>query len=568
VSKTITQARPKYQPIIDQHWFIRLLEIFPGSVSWFLILGPIVFSIIDPIVVAYFIIAYDLFWLVRAFRMSTYLIRGYRRVRETVKVNWQERLRWLEDPAPFIARTERQLVDLLQRHPGAGHVALLGQAIAPHDRYRELTKELNLLQSIAARHAAILDPRTIYHLVIVAAYNETREIIEPTVVSLLESNYPAAQIMLIIAYEERGGAEMAATAAELIKDYGSKFAYAEAIQHPADIEGEVIGKGGNITFAGRKATAMIEARGIDPERVIVTTLDADNKPDPQYFANLSYTYALDPNRIHKSYQPAPMYLNNIWDVPAPMRVVATGNSFYQVQEMMRPHRLRNFSSHAQPLRALIETDFWSVITPVEDGHQFWRSYFAFNGDYAVVPIYVPIYQDAVLADTYLKTLVAQYKQLRRWAYGVSDFPYVVRNCIRNKDIPLGSRLINTWRLFEGHVSWATAVLIVTFGGWLPLYLNFQFSQTRELAHLLPIIASYIQRVTTVGLVTMMWLSIATLPPRPARYKRRRNVLMLAQWILLPVTGIVFTALTAIDAQTRLMFGRYLGFYVTVKRRRS
>ncbi len=567
MNKIATQVQPTYQPVIDRRWFIRLLEIIPGSVSWFLILGPILFSILDPIVVAYFIIAYDLFWLTRAFRMSIYLVRGYRRVRQTVKIDWRERLRWLEDPTPFIARTERRLNELLRQHPTAARMPWLGDE-APHDRYKELTKELAVLHDIAGRHAAIMNPIKLYHLVIIAAYNESRAVIEPTVTALLKSNYPPEQIMMILAYEERGGKEVATTAAELVKAYGAKFAYAEAVMHPADIEGEVIGKGGNITFAGRKAAAMIEAKGIDPEHVIVTTLDADNQPDPQYFANLSYAYCLDPNRIHKSYQPAPMYLNNIWDVPAPMRVVATGNSFYQVQEMMRPHRLRNFSSHAQPLRALIETDFWSVITPVEDGHQFWRSYFAFNGDYAVVPIYVPIYQDAVLADTYIKTLIAQYKQLRRWAYGVSDFPFVVRNCIKNKEIPLSSKLVNTWRLFEGHVSWATAVLIVTFGGWLPLYLNFQFSQTRELAHLLPIIVSYIERVTTVGLVTMMWLSIATLPPRPARYKRRRNVLMLAQWILLPVTGIVFTALTAIDAQTRLLLGRYLGFYVTVKHRRS
>ncbi|HUC87455.1 MAG TPA: hypothetical protein VMR75_04055, partial [Candidatus Saccharimonadales bacterium] len=514
------------------------------------------------------IVAFDLYWLGKALRMSTYLIRGYRRLNATIAINWTERLQWLDDPAPYITIAERRRRDYLRRYPQASRRFQWNAAgIKRHRHYQELLGELAALTDIQRRHAAIIDPRSLYHLAIVATYNESREILEPTVLSMLESTCPASQIMLIIAYEERGGEEIAQTAKDLVAKYGHKFAYAEAVMHPDGIVGEVKGKGGNITYAGRHATAYIESQGIDTERVIVTTFDADNRPDTQYFTYLSYTYAIDPNRIHKSYQPVPMYHNNIWDAPAPMRVIATSGSFWQLMEMMRPHRLRNFSSHAQPLRALIDTDFWSVTSPNEDGHQFWRSYFAFNGDYAVVPLYMPVYQDAVLAETYPKTFVAQYKQLRRWAYGVSDFPYVVRNDIRNKEIPLGSKLIQTWRLFEGHVSWATATLIITFVAWLPLYLNQRFSN-QELAHQLPIIASHMQSIALIGLFITISISMISLPPRPTRYSRRRNLIMVVQWVLLPVTGIFFNSITALDAQTRLMLGRYLGFYVTVKSRRS
>jgi hypothetical protein len=564
-----TTAIPtRYQHITDQRWFIRFLEIIPGTVSWTFIIGPIILSLFAPLVVAYFIVAFDLYWLIKALRMSVYLIRGYRRLRRTQATDWTERLEWLRDPAPFIVRADHACAAQVERHPRVTSFWQFNRVgMQRHRHYLDTIAELDTLKEIEARQSAILDPSDIYHLAIVATYNESRDILEPTIVSLLESKYPAKQVMLIIAYEERGGETVKENAEALIAKYGPRFAYAEAIMHPDGIVGEVRGKGGNITFAGRRAAAYIESQGIAAERVIVTTFDADNKPDPQYLAYLSYTYAINPNRIRKSYQPVPMFFNNIWDAPAPMRVIATGNSFWMVMEMMRPHRLRNFSTHAQPLRALIETDFWSVTTPVEDGHQFWRSFFTFNGDYEVVPLYMPIYQDAVLADTYRKTFVAQYKQLRRWAYGVSDFSFVIRNDIRNKQVPLGSKIVQTWRLFEGHVSWATATLIITFVAWLPLFLNPHFSQY-ELAQQLPIIASYIQRVAILGLLITVSISVISLPPRPKRYTRRRTFAMVAQWIMLPVTGILFNAITAIDAQTRLMLGRYLEFQVTEKSRKS
>lgn len=564
----LTPVKTRYKRVIDRHWFIRLFEIIPGAFSWSLLLMPIVLSIFYPIAVVYFLIAFDLYWLIKALRMSIYLVRGYARMRHTMRLNWTDRVAWLEDPTAAIKYADTALRELLQKYPKASrrfHISKDGRL--QHARYVELSHRLNHLKDIEARHSSIMSPKDVYHAIIVATYNESIDIIEPTIAGVLDSHYDPSRIILMIAYEERGGQSVKLSSEALIKQYGSKFAHAEAIMHPDNIVGEHKGKGGNITFAGRKLAKLIEELEIPVEQVVVTTLDADNKPDPQYLAHLTYTYCLDPNRIHKSYQPVPLFLNNIWDAPAPMRVIATGNTFFQLMEMMRPHRLRNFSSHAQPLKALIETDFWSVTSPVEDGHQFWRSYFTFNGDYSVVPIYIPIYQDAVLAENYRKTAVAQYKQLRRWAWGVSDFEYVVRNSIRNKQISFWNKILQSWRLFEGHVSWATATLIVTFVAWLPLYLNEQFSH-QELAHQLPVIASRMQTVALLGLFTMVSVSIILLPPRPKRYGRHKNIFMLLQWVLLPVTGVIFHSFAALDAQTRLMFGKYLAFYVTAKSRRK
>jgi hypothetical protein len=337
--------------------------------------------------------------------------------------------------------------------------------------------------------------------------------------------------------------------------------HAWAVKHPQNLPGEIIGKGGNITYAGRMLQEHLEQEGLDPHRVLVTTLDADNRPDVNYLAALTYMYSIVPDQEHVSIQPISVYTNNIWDAPAPMRVIATGNTYFNLVLALRPHMLRNFSAHAQGMASLIQTNFWSVRTIVEDGHQFWRSYFRFDGKYQVIPLYVPIYQDAVLADGYLKTLRAQFIQLRRWTYGASDIAYVIsKGWLTPNKIPKFDLLGKTFRLIESHVTWAVGAIISLTAGFIPALVNHDSYAANEL----PIIVSHIQTFALIGLSASLFVCFKTLPPKPARYKRHRSLFMVLQWVYLPVTTIVFNSFAALNSQTRLMFGRYLGFDVTEK----
>ena len=556
-------AKPVPVRVIDQPWFTRMLEVVPGAVTWVVLLLPVLLSLVQPVWVAYFIIAYDLYWMVKSFRLSVNLIRGYKALHAAQRVNWNERLEWVRKPHKFLDQTIAQMEHLARVSPEV--TRLWWWSTPARRRYERLKLDRDKLQGLVEHESVLMNPDDIYHAVILATYNESMDTLEPSVRSLTKVDFPAKKLMLVIAYEERGGAETEANAKELIKRFGDEFALAMAIKHPTGLAGEVKGggKGPNITYAGRKFTAEIERRGIKPEQVVVTTFDSDHRASKNYFTYLTYLYAIDPNRIRKSYQPIPMFYNNIWDVPAPMRVIATGNSFWLLMETMRPHRLRNFAAHAQPLRALIDTDYWSVTTIVEDGHQFWRTYFTYDGDHEVVPVFTPVFQDAVLARTYVKTFKVQFLQLRRWAWGVSDFPFVVRNAIANSRIPWSNKLVQIGRLFEGHFSWATAPLILTFVAWLPLYLNHQFSY-QALAHNLPIITSRILTLASVSIAITIFISLISLPPKPKRYRGTRFLGMILQWALLPVTSMCFSSFAAINAQTRLMFGRYLEFYVTEK----
>lgn len=545
-----------------KHSTVRFFEILPGAATWSTIILPVVLAIYAPTIVAYFIIAFDLYWLMKSFRMSFALLMGHHRLRISSQINWKDRIQHLEglmngsgtqDLEYHIARERRQLSPIW---------FLSKKGRRAHEQYYQSKLELDTLNNVSKFRTKV-KPSEVIHVVILATYNETLETLRPSLQALTEARYDLKKIWFVVAYEERGGDVDRGRIATLRSEYGSRFGKFLAYEHPDGIPGEVIGKGANIAHAGRKVLEVVKQEGVPVKNVIVTTLDADHRPDPAYFQHLTYAFVTSESPKQYAYQPIPMFFNNIWDVPAPMRVLATGNSFWVVINSVRPHLLRNFAAHAQPLDALIATDFWATFTIVEDGHQYWRSFFRFDGQYRVEPIYAPIYQDAPLARGYWRTYVNQYLQLQRWAYGVSDIPYVAIQNARHPKIPWGNRAIHFWRLFEGHYSWATAPLILTFVAWLPLFLNPTFKYT-VLAHQLPIVASQIMTIAMVGLFITIWLSIISLPQRPKSKKPIQNLFMILQWALLPLVALGFGALAAIDAQTRLMFGKYLGFRVTEK----
>ncbi len=515
----------------DRDWRYRTLEILPGALTWTILMLPFILAKISPILAAYFIIAYLLLWFVRAIGINLRSIQGWRLVDQHKNAPWKKLNQDLE----------------IMQAKTAG---------APKWHSRNLER----VHQHIPEHARI-KPSQVYHAVFIAFYNEARNVVEPTVQSVINANYDLKKIILVLAYEQRGGPEIEALAGDLIKKYGQNFYYAQAIGHPANIVGEVIGKGGNVTFAGRQLKKYLDKQKIDPLHVLVTTLDSDNRPDREYFGALTYTYCSTEEPKHASYQPITMYTNNIWDAPAPMRVLATGSSFWNIVLSQRPHLLRNFSAHAQPMAALIDTDFWSVRTIVEDGHQFWRTYFRYDGQYNVYPIFVPIYQDAVLTSSYKRTLKMQFIQLRRWAWGASDVAYVAnQGFLKPNNIPKYKVISKFLRLLESHVSWSTAPLILLLAALVPFFLLPQ-SYT---ANQLPQVASRLQQIATLGILVTLFLTMRILPPKPARYTRRRNFWMVIQWVYLPVVSIVYSSFAAIYSQTRLMFGWYLGFVVTEK----
>ena len=491
------------------HWkYKRLFEILPGAFAWFIIFLPIILALISPVAFAVFMVFFISFWLIKTFFMSYRLILGYIKYKRDRKTNWNEML----------------------------------ELTVPKDAWRR-----------------------IHHLVIVPTYKENIEILRSSLSSVVSSSFPLDKVVYVLAIEERDRENAEANAKILQKEFGTKLGHFETIMHPKDIPGEVVGKGGNITYAAKQIVKYFDTQKIPYEDVIVTTMDADNMLDKKYLADLTYKYVTDADPIHKSFQPIPMFFNNIWDVPMMNRLIAMGSSFWQLIVTTRPSRLRNFSAHAQSLEALVRVDFWSTNTIVEDGHQFWRTYYKFNGRHEVVPMYTPIYQDAVLAEDFVNTMKEQYLQKKRWSWGVSDIPYVMEHTFNNHRIPFVDRWANALILWESHLSWSSTSLILASSAWIPVIFDQRF-QTDLLAYSFPYVYTRFVMVAWVGMITTLVISTLLAPPRRGKKPFPR---ILLDWIMtpiiMPISSIIFSSFPALESQTRLMFGKYLEvFRVTVK----
>jgi hypothetical protein len=525
----------------------RFFEILPAAVSYGVVILLITLSIFSPLLASILLLTIIIALLVRAVGIAYHTIKGYNTMKRAAKVNWHDRLQDLETPEEaYKTRTEHH-------NPKAFEIS---------DHIENLRK-ISLSNTDGV--ADYPKPSQVYHLIIVTAYNESLDTLRPTLQSIADSTFDHSRMLVVIAYEQRGGAEIAQTAATLRDEFASQFSEFFLVEHPDGLPDEIVGKGANITYAGRYLFDKCQKLRIPTEHTITTTIDSDNRVDRQYFDLVAYEYIVHEGRKRLSFQPVSLFMNNIWDAPALMRVVAVSNSFWNVISTMRPHTLRNFASHSQPLSALVEMDFWSKRTIVEDGHQFWRSYFHFDANYAVISIRVPIYQDAVLSHTWWQTIKAQFIQVRRWDYGASDVAYVANHLFSKKrKVPFWDCFFKLARLLEGHTSLAYSALVVTFGGWLPLLIN-PDSRHSVVAHQLPSVISNIQTIAMVGIFITIITSIRMLPPRPKTYTRWKTILMVCQWILMPVASILYSSVAAFYSQTRLALGLYMEkFDVTTK----
>ena len=489
----------------------RLLEILPGALVWLTLLGMVFSSIFFPRGAAYFIIVFSAFWIFRAFHFSVHLVSAYLKMKKNLKTGWIEKLDKLKEKKPA------------------------------------------------------KDWEDIYHLVIFPTYKESLEVIRDSFRALINSRYPKEKIIVVLATEQRAGAAAEQIARVVAKEFENKFYKLLVTCHPKDLPGEIAGKGSNVTFAAKEVKEkIIDHLKIPYEKIIVSCFDVDTKVFPDYFGCLTYYYLISSRPAQASFQPITLYSNNLWEAKFFSRLVASLTVFWEMMQQQRPEKLTTFSSHSMGFKALVEIDFWQTNVVCEDSGIFWKSFLFYDGNYKIVPLHYPVSMDCVAGKNLKETIISLYKQQRRWASGSEGIPYLLFGFWKNKKIPFKKKFRYAFLTIEGFWSWGTTALLLLFLGRLPGFLGGEQFKNTVLAYNLSDIVGNLLTFAMVGLIVCIIISTLLLTPRPQNYSRLRSLSMVGQWFAFPVAFIFFGAFPAIEAQTRLMLAKYLGFYVVEK----
>jgi hypothetical protein len=430
----------------------RLWEILPGLQFWLVFFCSIILSYQKPVWAALFIICFDLYWVLKAVNVATHLMASYFKFQVFVTLNWIDFVKKLSNPQELISDLN----------------AITDRLKSKREK-KYLAAEIHRLEKIISSGQEIKNYSDFYHIILIPFVDESFEVLSSTLSAISSTTYPKNRLILVLATEERAGEDAQKTANKIKETYQENFFKFFITRHPDGLEGEIKGKSANASFAVKSILPELESLNIKPEQVLVSNFDSDTIVHPQYFARVMYEFLLSENPYQKSYQPIAIYNNNIWDSPAIIRVVSVSNSFWQFTESSRPDRLRTFSSHTMTLKALIEVGFWKKDIVNEDGYIYWQCYLHYHGNYQVVPLFIPISLDTCLADTTWQTLKNQYKQKRRWAYNVEYYPHLVPALIKLK-APLFDKFYKLFQYVEGNFNWATASLMISTLGWLPLFI--------------------------------------------------------------------------------------------------
>jgi hypothetical protein len=537
----------------------RRLEMIPGILTWGTLLGMPLLSFLVPTWVAVFIIVFDIYWIYRTIFISAYSIMAYKSLKKGSKINWWDRCCNLSRINDYLKDLQKEL----EKNESQISVFTIAGRLAKKEKIR-ISSLINEMETLKKNETQIINWKKIIHVVLLPTAGEPAEVIEPAIQSVADNHFPNDQIIILLATEEREEENHRKEKVEYLKNkFQNQFRDFLVTTHIVEA-GEMKCKASNATFAAKKLIKYLDERKIDYKDVIFSNFDCDSVCHPHYFAALTYTYATDPKRLQRSYQPIPMYHNNLWDTNAFVRVIVTSSSFWHMYQSTR-REMVTFSSHSEPFDTLVKVNFWPLNMISEDSIIYWKCFTYYHGDYRVTPIYLPISLDAVLAPTYWRTIKNQYKQKRRWAYGVENFPVIMRAIWPDRKISIFRKLKIVFEMLEGHHSWATAPLIIAFLGWLPLILGGTKFNESVLAHNLPFITRYLMTLAMFGLIISVFMSMLLLPPRPDNHSKRRYIYMLLQWFLVPIIAPTLGAMPAIDSQTRILIKKYFGeFWVTEK----
>ncbi|MDZ7586513.1 MAG: glycosyltransferase family 2 protein, partial [Patescibacteria group bacterium] len=479
------------------------LEMLPGIISWSLIIFPFWGAFLAPTLVAYYIIAFDVYWLYRSVWTATLSLLAYFRIKAALVFNW-----------------------------------------------------LNEAQSF-------LDWQRVHHIVVIPTYQEPLSTLRRTLQNLTKQTFPRENLTVVVSFETREGRAAKEKANKLKREFKNRFGNLMIVFHP-NLPDEVKGKSSNVAWGAKLAKQkVVDEQKHNLNYVTITSSDADALLHPQYFAYLTFKFLDDPRRYEKTWQSAIQFYNNIWKLPAATRAYNRMSSVVQTGILLRKDRLINFSTYSISLKLVDKVGYWDTDVIPEDYRMFFKLFYATKGRLEVEPIFLPSFCDAAEAVGFWNTMKNQYEQVKRWAWGVSDDAYIIFKWLTVPKMPLAEKTIRSLYVVKDHILWPVNWFAITLGANIPPLLNKDFGRT-IIGKTLPQISSGILTLSLVALLAIIFVDWRQKPQAPEGISWWRKALTPFEFILLPVVGFFFTALPGLDAHTRLLLGRYMEYRVTEK----
>ena len=479
----------------------RFSEMLIPLMTWGLITFPIWMSPFHPAIVAYFIIAFDLYFFYKSITNAVYATISYQKIMDFSHVNFAKKINKFKK-APDIK-----------------------------------------------------------HFIIIPNYKEPLYKIEETIGTFIKNDFPYKNLYLVLAFEKRE-VEAIEKANILIKKYAQYFAAVITSYHEMQ-PNEIIGKASNQTFAAKIVSQYVAENKIAVEDAVITICDADSHLPENYFSYLTHEYLNDKDRLYHFYWSPVLLYNNFWQIPFFVRIQSTLSSILRLSLLSQKENLIQISTYSTNLWLLQQINYWDVDIIPEDWHVYFQTFFTFGSKVRTLPLYTVVTGDAVYSGKLIKTLVNRYEQEKRWAWGVSDVSYTLKKLFTTPHIDFFTKLKKIINLAEGHLLWPTSFFILTVSASIPPLINPVFKRT-VLGYLLPQLSGLILTMATSMLLLYTFLDIKIRQKIKMKFKLISLPFIFIQWYFLPLVSFLFSSLPALDAHTRLLFNKKIEYKVTEK----
>ncbi len=480
----------------------RLFDISVPVLSWFFITLPLWLSPFHPALVAYFIISFDLYFFYSCLETVYYSTLSYTLIQKYEHV-------------PFS--------DFLKKEP----------------------------------HSV----KDITHFVIIPNYKEPLYKLRKTLDHIVKNDYPFHKIILVLAFEKRE-TEAANKAQAIRAEFGTFFEDIIESYHVLE-PNEEAGKASNQTAAAIIVSAYAKEKHLDSKRAIITICDADSTLAPNYFSYLTHSFIHDTQNTYHFYWAPVLLYNNFWQSPIFIRIQATLSSILRLAFLSQREDLIQISTYSTSLWLIESVHYWDVDIIPEDWHIFLQAFFMFGDKVKTIPLYTLIGSDAVHTGNIKKTFFSRYEQEKRWAWGVSDIGYALRQASVTPEISFWTKFRKILYLSKNHLLWPVSFFILTISASIPPLINPVFKQT-VLGFLLPQISGLILTISSSMIIVYVYIDI--------KLRKRMNVgtpvlalpLMVVQWYFLPVISFFLSSLPALESHTRIILKKNITYKVTEK----